>query len=99
MKLTEDRITKLECPAGKKDVLVFDEVQRGLAVRVYQLRRKDLSGAVHFRRLKTTHPARRADVGAGAIGGGEDHGRCGARPRSGRGPQGGGAGGPAQSGA
>ena len=34
MKLTEDRITKLECPAGKKDVLVFDEVQRGLAVRV-----------------------------------------------------------------
>jgi integrase len=34
LKLTEDRITKLECPAGKKDVLVFDEVQRGLAVRV-----------------------------------------------------------------
>ena len=34
MKLTEDRITKLECPAGKKDVLVFDDVQRGLAVRV-----------------------------------------------------------------
>ena len=34
LKLTEDRITKLECPAGKKDVLVFDEVQRGLAVRI-----------------------------------------------------------------
>jgi integrase len=34
MKLTEDRVTKLECPAGKKDVLVFDEVQRGLALRV-----------------------------------------------------------------
>ena len=34
MKLTEDRITKLECPAGKKDVLVFDDVQRGLAVRI-----------------------------------------------------------------
>src|SRR3984957_4156007 len=34
LKLTEDRITKLECPAGKKDVLFFDEVQRGLAVRV-----------------------------------------------------------------
>ena len=34
LKLTEDRITKLECPAGKKDVLVFDDVQRGLAVRV-----------------------------------------------------------------
>jgi Arm DNA-binding domain len=34
LKLTEDRVTKLECPAGKKDILVFDEVQRGLAVRV-----------------------------------------------------------------
>jgi hypothetical protein len=34
MKLTEDRIKKLECPSGKKDILVFDEVQRGLAVRV-----------------------------------------------------------------
>jgi hypothetical protein len=34
MKLTEDRVLKLECPAGKKDVLVFDEVQRGLAIRV-----------------------------------------------------------------
>ena len=34
MKLTEDRIAKLECPAGKKDVLIFDQVQRGLAVRV-----------------------------------------------------------------
>jgi hypothetical protein len=34
VKLTEDRIRKLECPAGKKDVLIFDEGQRGLAVRV-----------------------------------------------------------------
>jgi integrase len=34
LKLTETQVAKLECPAGKKDVLVFDEVQRGLAVRV-----------------------------------------------------------------
>jgi integrase len=40
MKLTEDRVLKLECPAGKKDVLVFDEVQRGLAVRVAASGRK-----------------------------------------------------------
>ena len=34
MKLTETQVAKFECPAGKKDVLVFDEVQRGLALRV-----------------------------------------------------------------
>ena len=34
MKLTETQVAKLECPAGKKDILFFDEVQRGLAVRV-----------------------------------------------------------------
>jgi integrase len=34
MKLTQDRIESLECPADKKDVLAFDDEQRGLAVRV-----------------------------------------------------------------
>lgn len=34
MKLTQRRIDDLECPAGKKDVLVFDDEQRGLGVRV-----------------------------------------------------------------
>jgi integrase len=34
LKLTETTITKLTCPPGKKDVLIFDEIQRGLAVRV-----------------------------------------------------------------
>jgi integrase len=34
MKLTMDRIDALECPAGAKDMLVFDEEQRGLGVRV-----------------------------------------------------------------
>jgi integrase len=34
MKLTQRRIETLECPAGKKDALVFDEEQRGLGVRV-----------------------------------------------------------------
>ena len=34
MKLTERVIEKLECPPGKRDRLVFDDVQRGLAVRI-----------------------------------------------------------------
>ena len=34
MKLTQRRIDDIECPAGKKDALVFDDGQRGLGVRV-----------------------------------------------------------------
>jgi integrase len=34
MKLTERRIETLQCPAGKKDVMVFDDEQAGLGVRV-----------------------------------------------------------------
>jgi integrase len=34
MKLTLRRIETLGCPAGKKDALVFDDEQKGLAVRV-----------------------------------------------------------------
>ena len=34
MKLTQRRIAGLQCPAGKKDILVFDDEQSGLGVRV-----------------------------------------------------------------
>jgi hypothetical protein len=34
MKLTLVRIDNLKCPPGKRDILVFDDEQRGLAVRV-----------------------------------------------------------------
>lgn len=34
MRLTQARITALDCPPGKRDVLVFDDEQRGLGVRV-----------------------------------------------------------------
>lgn len=34
MKLTQARIAALKCPAGKRDMLVFDDEQRGLGVRV-----------------------------------------------------------------
>jgi integrase len=36
MKLTQRRIESLECPEGKKDILVFDDEQKGLGVRVTQ---------------------------------------------------------------
>jgi integrase len=34
MKLTQRRIETIRCPAGKKDILVFDDEQMGLGVRV-----------------------------------------------------------------
>jgi integrase len=34
MRLTQRRIDALECPAGKKDILTFDDEQKGLGVRV-----------------------------------------------------------------
>ena len=34
MKLTLNRIDSLKCPGGKRDMLVFDDEQRGLGVRV-----------------------------------------------------------------
>src|ERR1700761_7077663 len=34
VKLTQRRIVSLECPPGRKDMLVFDDEQRGLGVRV-----------------------------------------------------------------
>lgn len=36
MKFTQRRIETLACPPGRKDVLVFDDEQRGLGVRVSQ---------------------------------------------------------------
>ena len=34
MKLTEGAIAALECPAGKRDAMVFDTEQKGLGVRL-----------------------------------------------------------------
>jgi hypothetical protein len=34
MKLTLNRIDSLKCPERKRDMLVFDDEQRGLGVRV-----------------------------------------------------------------
>ena len=45
IKLTEREIEKLACPPGKRDCMVFDTEQRGLAVRG-GVRQQVLSGAV-----------------------------------------------------
>ncbi len=53
MKLTLDRIENLECPPGKRDMLVFDDEQRGLGVRVTQ------SGSKTFLAQYTLHGQKR----------------------------------------
>ena len=47
MKLTQRRIEDLQCPAGQKDKLVFDDEQRGLGVRVSSGGSKAFSRAIH----------------------------------------------------
>jgi integrase len=56
MKLTQDRIEDLECPSGKKDALVFDDEQRGLAVRVTGGGRKSYLAQYTFRGSKRRIP-------------------------------------------
>ena len=73
MKLTTRRIETLECPAGKKDVLVFDDEQRGLGVRVTAAGEQDLSGAIHLGGVQATHPAR---LMLGDFAGGRARGRA-----------------------
>jgi hypothetical protein len=34
LRFTQRRIDALGCPAGKKDILVFDDEQKGLGIRV-----------------------------------------------------------------
>ena len=58
MKLTQRKIEGIKCPAGKKDVLLFDDQQRGLAVRVAAAGEEELSRAIHSRRRKRRVPAR-----------------------------------------
>ena len=58
MKLTQRRIEDLECPAGRRDMMVFDDEQRGLGVRVTARGGEDLSRAVHARRREAPRPAR-----------------------------------------
>jgi hypothetical protein len=56
MKFTEDRIKTLGCPAGKKDVLIFDEAQRGLALRVSATGRKTFLCQYTFGGIKRRVP-------------------------------------------
>ena len=58
MKLTQRKIETLECPAGEKDALVFDDEQARPRRPRHGERRQELSGAIHARGAKATHPAR-----------------------------------------
>ena len=53
MKLTQVRIDGLKCPAGKRDMLVFDDEQRGLGVRVTASGGKTFLAQYAFPRTKS----------------------------------------------
>jgi integrase len=56
MKLTQTRIDNLKCPAGKRDILVFDDEPRGLGVRVTAGGGKTLLAQYTFDRQKRRIP-------------------------------------------
>jgi integrase len=56
MKLTLNRIDGLKCPEGKRDVLVFDDQQRGLGVRVTAGGSKTYLAQYSFHGLKRRIP-------------------------------------------
>jgi integrase len=56
MKLTERRIREFECPVGKKDVLLFDDEQKGLGVRATASGRKSFLAQYTFAGMKRRIP-------------------------------------------
>lgn len=65
MKLTVREIEKLECPPGKKDVLVFDDERRGLAVRVMKSAKKgSLDWKTYIAQYTLAGRKRRVPLGA-----------------------------------
>jgi integrase len=65
MRLTVREIEKLECPPGKKDMLVFDDERRGLAVRVMKSARKgSLDWKTYVAQYTVAGRKRRVPLGA-----------------------------------
>jgi integrase len=65
MKLTQRRIEDLLCPAEKKDVLVFDDEQPGLGVRVMKGAQKgSLDGKSYLAQYTLTGQKRRVPLGS-----------------------------------
>jgi integrase len=65
MKLTQGEIEALECPAGKKDALVFDDEQRGLGVRVTKGAKKgSMVGKSYLVQYRLAGRKQRLPVGA-----------------------------------
>jgi integrase len=64
MKLTQRRIEDLRCPAGKKDILLFDEEQPGLGVRVTKNAQKaSLAGKSYLAQYTVAGQKRRVPLG------------------------------------
>jgi integrase len=65
MKLTQRRIEDLECPASKKDVLVFDDEQAGLGVRVMRSAKKgSMDGKSYLAQYRHAGQKRRVPLGS-----------------------------------
>lgn len=65
MKLTQHRIENLKCPAGKKDMLVFDEEQSGLGVRVTMTAKKgSMDGKTFLAQYRVAGNKRRVPLGS-----------------------------------
>jgi len=65
LKLTQRRIEDLICPAGKKDVLFFDDEQRGLGVRVTKRAEKgSLAWKTYLAQYAFTGSKRRIPLGS-----------------------------------
>jgi integrase len=65
MKLTQRRIETIQCPAGKKDMLVFDDEQSGLGVRVTASAKKNsLAGKSFLAQYRHDGEKRRVPLGS-----------------------------------
>jgi integrase len=64
MKLTLNRIAGLKCPEGKRDMLVFDDEQRGLGVRVTGRSRVSSGGKTYLAQYTWHGQKRRIPLGS-----------------------------------
>ena len=65
MKLTQRRIEDLQCPAGRRDMMVFDDSQTGLGVRVTASTKKNsLAGKSFLAQYRHAGKKRRVPLGS-----------------------------------
>jgi hypothetical protein len=65
MRITQRRIEDLQCPAGRRDMMVFDDEQRGLGVRVTASAKKNsLTGKSFLAQYRHAGEKRRVPLGS-----------------------------------